>query len=239
MPGIAAQRRIALQVERQCDRGGDLRRAQAFERHRRAAAPHGVGQQGGQLRPARGVWINVDADIGAAGARALDALERLVHLAPIAPTGGLVMRALNRHIGRGADRQRFFDRRDHVIALVAHVRNIARRTGQACGGGAAGEFNRVGVARRFVDQAARDAEGTLFDRFAHEPLLMRLLVCFQAAIARAADARARGPQADERRYVERDALARNEVKEGIERPPLDFQPVHPRVALLAQQRFAA
>ena len=73
------------------------------------------------------IRINVERDALAAGDRAIDARERVLHLAPVRSAGALVMRDVQMHAALDADPQRLFDRFEQPIAFVAHVRRVETR----------------------------------------------------------------------------------------------------------------
>ena len=120
-----------------------------------------------------------------------------MHLAPVAPSRRLVVRALHRDVRCLADCQCFRDRCFEIVTFIAHVRHVTRSAGRARRFGAGDQLAAVGVTTRLVDQPARHAERTLVDRIANEPRLRAHLVGLERARRVAGDAAARRSQADQ------------------------------------------
>src|SRR5579863_6406142 len=145
-----------------------------------------------------------------------------MYFAPVAAPSSFVVRELNPDVRARTDVQRLLDGLDQPVAFIPNMRCVERRAGFASCDCAARELIQIGITSRFVDQAARDTNRSLFDCFAHETCLRTKLIAFQATICRAGYARARRSESNERCNVECDARALDFPKEPIERGPLDL-----------------
>ena len=71
------------------------------------------------------VRVDIDGHVLATGARLANPCEREVHLSPVRLTGRLQVEDVHGRVRVAADAQRFVDRLEQSITLVAHVREVA------------------------------------------------------------------------------------------------------------------
>ena len=101
---------------------------------------------------------------------------------------------------------------------------------------ARGEFGTIGVPAGLIDEAARHAEGALFDRLADEARLRLELLPLQPPVVGARDAGPGRAEAHERGHVGRHTATFHRAEELIEGRPVHVDPVVMSVALLREAR---
>ncbi len=181
-----AKRRTTRDADHFGERAIDLREIEVLD-HAAAA---------GRIR------IDVERDALTAGDRTVDARKRILDLAPVRPSGALVMRDVHVHVAFAADLQRLFDRLEQAVAFVAHVRRV-KATERFDGAREFDHFVGAAPAPGTVDEARRKTARALLHRAFDVTAHRREFRIRRRALLHAERHRAHRVVADEHHVVDR------------------------------------